>query len=163
MTRSTIDPQLTGMMIIFLMAGETILRRGFQPSQTARAQVTIAAAGLSVQPGQLEREQVMVEVRPECIDPIMTVETVRSKLKRVDLSFLRLHYVMTVYAFGRIKHIIFARVAIGTGKCFTIRFFLMGFEREFQTFMRKVHMGHIHQRSGLSTVLGVALDAFQRR
>lgn len=91
MARGAIGPQLTGMMIVFLMAGETILRRGFQPSQTARTKVTVCAACLSVQSGQLEGEQVMVEVRPECVESIMAVDTVSSKLKRVDLSLLRLH------------------------------------------------------------------------
>ncbi len=50
------------MIIVLLMAGETILRRGLEICEGAHGWMTAGAGGISVLPCQLEREQAMVKV-----------------------------------------------------------------------------------------------------
>ena len=79
MTGCAVHPKLTFMRLIVIVTGMAILGRDGEVSKTACIDMTLYTGNTSMFPRQRERELVVIEILPQMIDAIVTVQAGGSK------------------------------------------------------------------------------------
>ena len=82
-TSGAFGSELTVVMVVFQMAGDTRLRSGFQVPDCARSNMTLGAGDRRVFAAQLERDHIMVKVRAKRFLTIVTSHTVCAECDEV--------------------------------------------------------------------------------
>ncbi|PIV27197.1 MAG: hypothetical protein COS37_03215 [Anaerolineae bacterium CG03_land_8_20_14_0_80_58_20] len=152
MTSRTIAPKPSFMLIIFLMAGITILRRGLQIYNRARLKMAFCTFDLGVFSIQFEVKYSVHKAFSKYIHPIMAGETIRPKGKRVRDCKPSINLAMATFAsIGRkFRHTLW--MAIFASERCARSHFLMTRQREFKRFMRKGNSSQIGQHSGCAAM-----------
>jgi len=162
MTGGAILPESAVVLVILLVARETILRRRLQIRKGTRIEVTFCTSRFGMFAAQLKCKRGMGKVAPKPVHAIVTGEAVRAKSQQMRLRKNNIHLTMTSIAGRWDEGRDIFLMTIPTGERFARRCQRVPFQRESQRLMRKGKLPHLGQRSGFAAMFRVAVAAGKR-
>lgn len=118
MTRRAIKSEASIVRLVPAMTGIAVLQSHLEIVQPARIKVAFYTFQSDMPAGDLERKLIMIEIRDQAIDAIVTSETIGAKRQRMCRHKDHIHFAVTGIAGGQVEYGDVVAVTIRTGKRF---------------------------------------------